>query len=161
MAAIAGHRERPDRRIVMGMFVPAQVAVDAWAARAAGRSNAFLGRRQEAVRDSPWASDRDFHSAMAEPEPLLWLARRDVQQSPQVRRLRDAWQKAAYQMARPVSEVPRAVRVLSLKAPPTLLRAQPDESASLPVRWWSQVQRASRRKVPPRRLEPAPWAQLE
>ncbi len=98
---------------------------------------------------------------MAEPERLLWLARRDVRQSPQVRRLRDAWQKAARRMARPVSEVPRAVRVLSLKAPPSLPRAQAAESASLPVRWWSQVQRASRRKAPPRKQEPAPWAQLE
>jgi hypothetical protein len=156
-----GPREYRGCRIVMGMSVPARAAVDAWAALDAGRSNAFLERRQEAVRDSPWASDRDFHSAMAEPERLLWLARRDVRQSRQVQRLRDAWQKAACRMAPQVWAVLWAVRVLSLKAPPTLLRAQPDESASLPVRWWSQVQRASRRKVPPRRLEPAPWAQLE
>ncbi len=54
MAAIAGHhRERRGRRIVMGMSVPAQVAVDASAALAAGRSNAFLVRHPEVVRDSP------------------------------------------------------------------------------------------------------------
>jgi hypothetical protein len=97
---------------------------------------------------------------MAEPERLLWLARRDVRQSPQVRRLQDAWQKAAYQMARPVSEVPRAVRVLSLKAPPRLLRAQPDESELLlAASLWAQ--RASQLDAPPRVQEPAPWAQLE
>jgi hypothetical protein len=142
MAAIVGRRERRGCRIVMGMSAPAQVAADAWAVLAAGRSNAFLGRRQEAVRDSPWASDRDSRSAMAAPGRLLWLARWNVREWPPVQRLRDAWQKAAYQMVPQVLSVLRAVprpRAVSLKALSVLPQARTDESASLQVRWWLQV----------------------
>jgi hypothetical protein len=89
---------------------------------------------------------------MAEPERLLWLARRDARKWRWARKLRDAWQKAARRGAPQVSEVLRAVRVLSLKA-------QPDESElllalaqSLPV--------PSRLDAPLRVPEPAPWAPL-
>ena len=92
---------------------------------------------------------------MAEPERLLWLAHRDVRQSRRVRGLRDAWQKAACRGTLQVSEVLRAVRVLSLKALPALLQAQPDESASL----W--VQQASQLDAPPQVQEPALWAPPE
>ena len=144
----------------MGMSVPARVVADGSAALAAGRSYAFLERRQEEVRDSPWALDRDFQSAMAVPERLLWLARRDVREQRRVQKLRDAWQTAACRMALQVSEVLLAVRVLSLKALSALRLAQVDESESLPARSL-QAQHASRLDGPPLVREPAPWAPLE
>jgi hypothetical protein len=148
------------------MSVLARVAVDASAALAAVRSNAFLGRRQGEVRDSPWASDRDFRSAMAEPERrvlperLLLRAHPDVRELHQVRRLRDAWQKVACRMALQFSEVLLAVRVLPLKALSALRLAQVDESELLPARSL-QAQHASRPDGPPLVREPAPWAPLE
>jgi hypothetical protein len=141
------------------MSFPARAAGDASAVLAVGRSNAFLERRQEEVRDSQWASDRDFQSAMAVPEPrvlperLLWLARR-------VQRLRDAWRKAACRMVLQVSEVLRVVQVLLQKALRALPQERADESESLQV-WRLQVQQASRLEPPPQVQKPTPWVPLE
>src|SRR5260370_29590587 len=53
------------------MSVPGRVAVDALAAPDAGRLGAIPGLRQGEVRDSPWASGRDFPSAMRGKERLV------------------------------------------------------------------------------------------
>jgi hypothetical protein len=119
--------------------------------------------RQEEVRDSLWASDRDFRSVVAAPERLLWLARRDVREWPQVRRLRDASQKAAYRMALLASAglqavlVPQAVLLKAL----TALRQPPADESVLLRAQSSQVQQALRLEEPPLLREPAPWAPLE
>lgn len=77
--------------------------------------------RQEEVRDCPSAWDRDFLSALAEPERLALLARRDVR----TRRPRDAWQRAVPQ---PVQWVVKVQRVAPLRALLVILQAQADES---------------------------------
>jgi hypothetical protein len=97
--------------------------------------------------------DRDFLSAMAEPEPPVLPARRDVRE----RRLRDAWQKVVYRTvlrAVPVQRV--APRQLSL----AFLQAQVDESELLPGQPL-QVQQASRPATTLRVQEPAPWVLRE
>jgi len=132
------------------MSVPAQAAVDASAARASGRSNAFLVRCQEVVRDFPLASDRGFRSARVEserrilPEPLLWLARRDARKWRRVQRLQDAWQKAVHRM---VPRVLAVLQIVSLTAP-RQQQAQTDESVLLRAHLL-RVQLASRLEAPP------------
>jgi hypothetical protein len=145
------------------MSFPARAAGDASAVLAVGRSNAFLERRQEEVRDSQWASDRDFQSAMAVPEPrvlperLLWLARRDVRVQRRVQRLQDARQKVACRTALQVSEALRAVQVLLQKALRALPQERADELESRQV-WRLQVQQASRLEAPPQVQKPARWS---
>jgi hypothetical protein len=69
--------------------------------------------------------DRDFLSAMAEPERLVLSARRDVRaQQP-----RDAWQKA---VCRTVLRIVPVQRVVPPQELPTLLQAQVGESELLP-----------------------------
>jgi len=94
------------------------------------------------------------------PEPLPWLARRDVRERRRVQRLRDAWQKAARRGALQVSEVLRVLQFLSLKVVPALRQAQVAESASLPARCWFQVWQVSSPEVPPAVQEPTPWVPL-
>jgi len=89
--------------------------------------------------------DRDFLSAMAEPERRVVPARRDVRGQ----RLRGAWQKAVY---RTVLRVVPAQQVAPLLA---LLQAQVDESELLPGP--SLRVQASRQAATLRVQEPAPW----
>ncbi len=78
------------------MVVPGRVAVDASAARDAGRLDAILEMRQEEVRDCQSAADRDFLSAVADPELLVLPARQRVQERHRAQPPRDAWQKVVY-----------------------------------------------------------------
>jgi hypothetical protein len=145
------------------MSVLAQVAVDASAALAAGRSYAFLGRRQEEVRDSPWASDRDSRSAMAAPERLLWLARRDVREQRPVQRLRDAWQTVACRMPPQASEVLLAVQIPRVASPKALLvlpQSQAVESELL-LALSLRAHQASQLEARPRVQELAPCMPVE
>jgi len=91
--------------------------------------------------------DRDFLSAMAEPERLVLPERRDVRGQ----LLRDAWQKAVCRTV---------LRVAPLLALLALLQAQVDESELLPGPWL-RVQKVSRPAVPLRVQEPASWVLLE
>jgi len=97
--------------------------------------------------------DRDFLSAMAEPERLVLPERRDVQ----AQRPRDAWQKAVY---RTVLRVVPGQEVAPLHLLLALLPAQADESELLPGQSL-QVQQASRLAATLRVQEPAPWVLLE
>ena len=97
--------------------------------------------------------DRDFLSAMAEPERLVLPERRDVQ----AQRPRDAWQKAVY---RTVLRVVPVQEVAPLHLLLALLPAQADESELLPGQSL-QVQQASRLAATLRVQEPAPWVLRE
>ena len=123
--------------------------MDASAARDAGRSSASPARYRAKARDCQWALDRDFLSAMAEPERPVLPARRDVRE----RQLRDAWQKAVY---RTVLRVVPAQQVAPLLA---LLQARVDESELLPGP--SLRVQASRQAATLRVQEPAPWVLLD
>jgi hypothetical protein len=95
--------------------------------------------------------DRDFLSAMAEPERLVLSARRDVRaQQP-----RDAWQKA---VCRTVLRIVQ--RVVPAQELPTLLQAQVGESELLPGQSL-RVQQASRPTATLRVQEPASWVLLQ
>jgi len=125
--------------------------VDASAARDAGRSSASPARYRAKARDCQWALDRDFLSAMAEPERPVLPARRDVRE----RQLRDAWQKA---VCRTVLRVVPVQRVAPLQLSLALL--QVDGSELLPGQSL-RVQQASRPAATLRVQEPAPWVLLE
>jgi hypothetical protein len=97
--------------------------------------------------------DRDFLSAMAEPERLVLPERRDVQ----AQRPRDAWQRAVY---RRVLRIVPVQRVAPLQLLLALLPAQADESELLPGQSL-QVQQASWPAATLQAQEPAPWVPLE
>jgi hypothetical protein len=143
------------------MSVPARVVADASAALAAGRSYACLERRQEEVRDSPWALDRDFQSAMAVPERLLWLARRDVREQRRVQKLRDAWQTVACRLALQASEVLLAVQIPRVAAPEVLLMLPQAVELELLLALSLRAHQASQLEARPRVQELASWPPLE
>jgi hypothetical protein len=99
--------------------------------------------------------DRDFLSAMAEPERPVLPTRRDVRE----RRRRDAWQKAVY---RTVLRVVPEQRVAPLPVLLALLPSQVDESELQPVRQASrpaatlQVQEPTPSVLPELRLRALP-----
>jgi hypothetical protein len=79
--------------------------------------------------------DRDFLSAMAEPERLVLPTHPDVREWHRCQRRRDAWRKVVSQPAQWVSAVQTVAPPQEL---PTILLAQTDESEllqaqSLPV----------------------------
>ena len=132
--------------------------MDASAARDAGRSSASPARYRAKARDCQWALDRDFLSAMAEPERPVLPARRDVRE----RQRRDAWQKAVCRTVLRVVPVQRVVplqRVAPLQLSLALLQAQVDGSGLLPGQSL-RVQQASRPAATLRVQEPAPWVLL-
>ena len=119
------------------MAFPGPVAVDASAARDAGRLGAIPDLRQGEVRDSPWASDHDFPSAMAGKERQVLQEHQDEREQP-----RDASPKAAHRLVPQVAEVQQVVPRRALLALP-----QADES-ELPRAQSLRAQQASRPVVP-------------
>src|SRR2546426_700827 len=119
------------------MAFPGPVAVDASAARDAGRLGAIPDLRQGEVRDSPWASDHDFPSAMAGKERLVLPEHQDERERHLAQQLRDASLKAAHRLVPQVAEVQQVVPRRALLAVP-----QADES-EVP-----RAQQASRPVVP-------------
>ena len=93
------HPDRQDCRIEARKAVPGRIAVDASAARDAGRSRASLDLSQAMAHDCQLAVDRDFLWAVAEPERLVLPGRRDVRARRRAQQLRDAWQKAVCRTA--------------------------------------------------------------
>jgi hypothetical protein len=134
------HPDRQDCRIEARKAVPGRIAVDASAARDGGHPRARLVTYRAKARDCPWALDRDFLSAMAEPE-----------------RPRDAWQRA---VCRKVLRVLPVQEVEPLQLLLALLPTQADESELLPGQSL-RVQQASRPAATLRVQEPAPWVLLE
>jgi hypothetical protein len=147
------HPDRQDCRIEARKAVPGRIAVDASAARDGGHPRARLVTYRAKARDCPWALDRDFLSAMAEPERLVLPERRDVQ----AQRPRDAWQRA---VCRTVLRVVPVQEVAPLHLLLALLPTQADESELLPGQSL-RVQQASRPAATLRVQEPAPWVLLE
>lgn len=105
-----------DRRIAQRMAVPGRVAVDAWAARDAGRSAAIPELHQEGGHDSQKAADRDFPWAMAEPERLLSRVSRRVQVLRRAQPPQGEQQKVASQPVLRVAQVQKAVAMRTLQA---------------------------------------------
>jgi hypothetical protein len=101
--------------------------------------------------------DRDFLSAMAEPERPVLPTRRDVRARCRAQQLRDAWQKA---VCRTVLRVVPMQRVAPLQLLLALLPAQADESELQPGQSL-RVQQASRPAPTLQAQEPAPWVLLE
>lgn len=124
------------------MAFPGPVAVDASAARDAGRLGAIPDLRQGEVRDSPWASDHDFPSAMAGKERLVLPEHQDERERHLAQQLRDASPKAAHRLVPQVAEVQQVVPRRALLALP-----QADES-ELPRAQSLRAQQASRPVVP-------------
>src|SRR5260370_21871901 len=87
------------------MPVLGRVAVGASAAPDAGRLGAIPGLRQEEVRDSPWASGRDFPSAMRGKERLVLPQPQNERERRGAQLPRGALPKAAYRLVPPVSQV--------------------------------------------------------
>src|SRR5437899_756713 len=132
------------------MAFPGPVAVDASAARDAGRLGAIPDLRQGEVRDSPWASDHDFPSAMAGKERLVLPEHQDDRERHLARQLRDASPKAAHRQVLQVAEAQQIVPRRALLALP-----QADESelpradeSELPRAQSLRAQQASRPVVP-------------
>jgi len=126
------------------MAFPGPVAVDASAARDAGRLGAIPDLRQGEVRDSPWASDHDFPSAMAGKERLVLPEHQDERERHLARQLRDASPKAAH---RQVPQVAEAQQIVPRRALLALHQAQTNES-ELPRAQSLRAQQASRPVVP-------------
>ncbi len=129
------------------MAVPGRVAVDASAARGAGRLRANLATYPAKARDSRWAADRDFLSALAEPKRLFSTAPRHVREWYRAQRPRDAGRKAAHQT---VLWVVQAWRVVLLQA---------DDWELLQALAW-RVRQALRPAAPLQVQEQAPWTPL-
>jgi len=113
------------------MPVLGRVAVGASAAPGAGRLGAIPGLRQAEVRDSPWAADRDFPSATAEPERPLSPDPQNDREPRRAQRPQDALPKAAYRLVLLVSQVLRVGWVYPVAPRQALLasqQAQADES---------------------------------
>jgi len=113
------------------MPVLGRVAVGASAARDAGRLDAIPGLRQGEVRDSPWASGRDFPSATAEPERPLSPEPQNDREPRRAQLPQDALPKAAYRLVLLVSQVLRVGWVYPVAPRQALLasqQAQADES---------------------------------
>jgi hypothetical protein len=137
---MAARARRPDSRPAMKMVFPGPAAADAWAVRAADRSAVHLAKRRAAVRDCPWAWDRDFLWVMAEGERPVVPERRDAR-----------WRQAP----RPLDGPPMAAH---LPGQPVGLLAPRVESVSQPVQALRASPRPARSQA--QEPEPEPWAQL-
>jgi len=92
---------------------------------------AIPGLRQAEVRDSPWAADRDFPSATAEPERPLSPEPQNDREPRRAQLPQDALPKAAYRLVLLVSQVLRVGWVYPVAPRQALLasqQAQADES---------------------------------
>jgi len=105
---------------------------------------AHLARYPATAHDSRRAADRDFLSALAEPERLFSPAPRHVRECYRAQRPRDAWRKAVHQT---VLWVVQARRVVLLQA---------DEWQLLQALAW-RVQQALRPAAPRQVQDQAPW----
>ena len=144
------------------MSAPGRVAVDASAARDAGRLGGIPGLRRGEVRDSRWEGDRDFPSAMGAKERLVLpqnqvLPEHRDEQSHPARQPRDASPKAVHQLVHQVAELQQ---VVPRWAPLAVQQAQTDESV-LPQGPSLPAQQASRSVALLQVQEQAPWALLE
>jgi hypothetical protein len=122
---------RRARRIAARKASPARFAGDASAVPDAGRRDASRDLHLEEVRDSLWASGRDFPLVTAEPEHLVLLARQRVRAQQPLDERPMAVSRKGPQAAPVQTCVPQALRALQQAHADEW---KPQEAHSLPVK---------------------------